>query len=277
MNIKEFWQEQRAEAKQRKELKKKQKKRPLTKEQKAYKVFAIIFGFFVAFGAIFYSCSSLSSGDDNSTSWNNLIGISDEIVTELQKSIDENLMFPNGKIESADIESCNTCLTNAGIDIIVNGQIDEEKLENTQKLSTNILMDFRSAGALAKLLTDSDTAKVYDFEISFTEDTIIERSVVYVNLAKLISGENLPKIYLTTISEIAILNGQISILNSSLQINQLDNEMNTQVVSAINKNSSIYDLEDFGNSLINSSLNLFASAIGAKLDLNSNSLIFKVS
>ena len=95
MGLKEFFQEEKEARKQRKLEKKLNKKSPLTREQKFYKIAGIVVGIMVTFGALTYSCKSLASGDFD---LNDAVGLTDEMVTELKKPVDDNIYFANGKI-----------------------------------------------------------------------------------------------------------------------------------------------------------------------------------
>jgi hypothetical protein len=98
MSLIDFLKEEREERKKQRKLQKEQKKKPLTKEQKKYKIFGIITGFLITFGAIFFCCR----GGGGSYTWTDIVGITPDMIVELEKPIDESIVIPRGRIGNAE-------------------------------------------------------------------------------------------------------------------------------------------------------------------------------
>lgn len=276
MSLKELWQEHREEQKLKKIQKKQQKKVGLTHEQKVYKNFGIIFGLLVIFGALFSTCSNFGAGVGD-FSWNKLVGISDEIVDELEKPVDETILFPDGKIGKEDLTSLEIKLEECGLDILVDENIEEGELENGTVVISDLYLTDRELGALVNELWKSvNYIKVSDMKITYENGVFIQKSIVYVNLNELISDVNLPRIYLTTISEAMILNGTIAVINSDITVNQVSEELNDKIIEMLDGNSSL-KMSSIGNSFINSTLKLFGDSFFESFELKNNGLFFKAS
>lgn len=268
MSLIDFLKEEREEKKRRKKLQKEQKKHKLTSEQKRYKIFGIITGCLITFGAIFSCCSSMGGG---SYSWNNLIGITDEMIVALEKEVAEKDVINGQIIGENDWNSCNEKLLNAGIDI-ENDFITEITINDSFYLSD------RELGAMAKQSLEklgSNNAKVMDFEIYAIGEIYYEKSVVLVNLSNIVINSNLPNVYITTTSKIEVLSNTIICMDYDVKINNIEKEMNDKILDVI-KNSSTTDIQTIGNSLINTTINTFALTIGAEIVLHHGQVYFKV-
>lgn len=276
MSLKELWQEHREEQKLKKIQKKQKKKEKLTHEQKVYKIFGILLGCFVTFGALFSTCSNFSTGVGD-FSWNKLVGISDEYVAELEKPINESTLFPNGRIGKDELSSLEKKFQDCGLDILLNDDFDESELENGSVVISDLYLTARELGALVnEVLVSINYIKVCDMSITFENDIYIQKSIVYVNLNELIADVNLPKIYVTTISEAIVLNGTLAVLNSDIKVNQVSEKLNDKIIEMLDSNSSI-KMSSIGNSFINSTIQVFSESVFKNFVLKDEGLLFKAS
>jgi len=262
MNLKEFLKAEREERKERKKLKK--QKKTLTKEEKKHKIFGIVFGIVVTIGAIIYSCNNLGSG----YSWNNVLGITDEMIVNLEQPVDERVILPDGKINQEDSESCMEVLSSVGIDFD----------ENFVPINNFNLTD-RQLGAIAKELIDSVEVnylmEIYDLDFYLIGETIYQKSVVYLNLSNLIIGSTLPSVYLTTISKVEILNDSIICMNNSATINTFDEQLNEEIMTVLNENSNA-NLNEIGNNVINAAIEIFIKSTNCSIAIVNNLIEFKL-
>lgn len=259
-------QEEKEARKERKLQKKLNKKSPLTKEQKYYKIAGVIVGILVTFGAILYSCNAMA-GDGYE--WTDLVGITDEMIEELEKPVDENLLFSNGKLSVNDLNSCKAILDDAGANVLDN----KEEVIATKSFTLNS----KEVGALAKqtLLEGGSTLDILDFEIYYENDCYYEKSIVKINLKEVVEGEDLPTIYLQSTSKIDILGESICILDTKYKINMIEEDINNSIIELLEKYSKFTD-QITGNDMINMVINLFATNVGTKINLQDNGIEFKV-
>jgi len=265
--IKEFWNERKEEKKQAKLIKKESKKNPKSRQERAYKIFGICFAFFLIFGSIFFSCRNLGSGDDYS--WSDLSGISDELKVKLTESVDVDELIVNKSLSESDWDLCKQDLINAGIlEIIKDNTIDYERLlsENTQ-IDTEITFNNGNIGALSneliKISGYSNQLNIIETILFVSENELYLKSLVFLDLNAVIIGGELPKVYVTTISSVHILNNKIYCMNSQIKLNRLNEEDNENLLKII-KNNAFYDIESYTNQLIANQLNIFAKGVNAK-------------
>ena len=214
MSLIDFLKEEREAKKQRKKLQKEQKKQKLTKEQKKYKIFGIITGCLITFGAIFSCCSSFGGAD---YSWNNIVGITDEMIVALEESVTESTIIPNGIIGKSDWDSCNTKLLGMGIDI-------ESEMANGFNIKEDFYLTDRELAAMAKESLETintGSARVLDFEIYAIGDVFYERSVIYINLSNVVLNATLPSVYVTSISRIEVLSNSVTCMDYDVKINNI--------------------------------------------------------
>lgn len=268
MSLKSFWEEEKQARKQRKLEKKLRKKSPLTGEQKFVKIAGIIVGILVAFGACFYSCSAFAGDYD----WADFIGITDEMIAELEKPVDENLLFANGRIIKDDYDSYKIKLVDAGADVF---ESDADELYATKSFA---LTDKEVGALVNSLLAESGTEtnmNVLDFEIFYENEYFYEKSIVSIDLNEVVEGENLPKVYLTSTSKVEVLNGQICVLSTSLQINAIEENINKEIVELLQKYNN-FNLVSASNTTINLIISLFAENNNTKISLKDNCIEFNI-
>jgi hypothetical protein len=271
MSLKSFWEEEKQARKQRKLEKKLSKKSPLTGEQKFIKIAGIITGILITFGALFFSCKSLFGGDFD---WNEIVGITDEMIEELEKPVDENLLFADGRILAEDYNSCKVKLNSANANVI---DSKESELEATSSFSLNS----KEVGALVNLLLSESeelgTMSVLDFNIFFENDYFYEKSITLVDLNEVVGSEEkkLPKVYLTAVSKIEVLNGQISVLDTELKINAIEDGVNEDIIELLKKYTN-FTLVSASNTTINMVIDLFADEVKTKVVLMDNGIEFKI-
>jgi len=269
MSLIDFLKEEREVKKQRKKLQKEQKKQKLTKEQKKYKIFGIITGCLITFGAIFSCCSSFGGVD---YSWNNIVGITDEMIVALEETVDESSIVPNGIIEIDDWNSCNTKLLDMGIDI-------ESEMSNEFDVKDDFYLTDRELAAMAKksleTISTSGNARVLDFEIYAIGDVFYERSVIYINLSNVVLNATLPSVYVTSISRIEVLSNSVTCMDYDVKINNIEEELNNEILEVLKKNSTT-NIESIGNSIVNTTISAFASAVGADIILHHGQICFNV-
>ena len=265
MSLIDFLKEEKAERKKRKQLQKEQKKGNKTPEQKRMKIYAIITGFLIVFGVLFYTCRNAGG-----YSWNDILGITDEMIVELEKEVDEDVLFPNGKITDMDWHSCDIVLKSAGIDL--------ESDEDISPTTSFVLTD-RELGALSKkLLVTIDTSiikNISDLELYVVGNKTYLRSVVDINLSDLVMGATLPKVYLTTTSHIELLSNSITCMTNEIKINNLSSELNEELLSVLDSNSST-NLKSIGNEIISTLITIFGSSIGCEMVLMHGQIQFNI-
>lgn len=274
MSLKEFFDEQKELRKQKKLLKKQQKKNPLTGEQKAYKIFGIILGISVTVGALAYSCSSLSDVFGSDVNWNEIVGISKDLEDKLLESVEINSLLRSEILGNKDWIDCQNVFVDAGLDIITNSKIDMDKLSNAIIVNNFVLTD-RQIGAFIKESIEADTAIVDVYEINiFTEDNkVFLRSLSKVNVAKISTLGNIPNLIFENISELRVLDKELTAINSKLKINNLTDDEKESLVKSINV-SGLIDIDSYANNIINMSLNTFVEYIKANIKITNDKILF---
>ena len=273
--IREFWQERREEKKQLKQLKKENKKLPKTREQKAYKIFGFLFVIFIIFGSISFACRS--SGQDVDYSWENVVGITDEMKTALTAKFDKAELLTD-PIDAIDWGSAKEALTKAGLeDIIVDNKISDSVLqENNIKIVGDIRCNESVVGGLSKhLLSMDDNSKYLNLlQLSMFEEgnNIYLESIMTLDLSLLVYETALPIIYVRSTSMLDILDNKLSALGTKVQINDIEEELNNEIVKTIN-GSSYFEIAFFTNNMIVSNLNGFAEQVGAKIILQGTQIV----
>ena len=271
--IKEFWQERKEEKKRLKELKKQNRKLPATKEQKAYKVFGVLLTLFLIFGSTFRACSGVSEFENYS--WDNLIGITDEIKNQLEQSVDKKDLIYEKQIDVVDWSYCKDSLVASGIDgVIIEDKINSLLLADKNVLLTSTLsLNSRTLGALAQKMLEgsvyNDDVELVEVVLSQEDDNLILKSLTRVNLTAVVVGDTLPSVYVRTTSTVQILNKQMYALNSYCQINNLEESENNELIELIN-NNSFSKLEFYTNELIARQINEFATGVSAKVRINNS-------
>lgn len=271
MSLKSFLEEEKQARKQRKLEKKLNKKSPLTGEQRFIKIAGIITGVLITFCALFFSCKSLFSGDFD---WNEIVGITDEMIEELEKPVDENLLFADGRILAEDYNLCKVKLNSANANVI---DSKESELEATSSFSLNS----KEVGALVNLLFsqsgNASSLSVLDFNIFYDNEHFYEKSVTLVDLNEVVSseGKKLPKVYLTSISKIEVLNAQITVLDTKLKINAIEDSVNEDILELLKKYTN-FTFMSAANTTINMVINLFADSVKTKVFLIDNGIEFRI-
>lgn len=269
--IKDFWQKRKEEKKHIKTMKKQNKKQPKTKEEKAYKIFGVCFALFLIFGSMFYTCVGLDQDIDYS--WDKLSGITQEMKDKLCKPVNKEDLMIDREINVVDWSLCKEALDNSGIGaVIVDNAIDSMVLiEKKCRITSPLVFDSRTLGALSQKLIQSS---VYNDDVDLLEvylfvenNQLMLTSVVRLNLASFLLGDNLPYIYVTTSSEVQILNNQMYSLNSVCKINKFSDEDNQEFLELINKNV-FYDIDDYTNELIAQQINAFSEGVNAVVGVN---------
>lgn len=277
--IKEFWEEQKEERKQKKLLKKQHKKQ-LTKLEQSRKIFGIITIVLIIFGAFATTCSGASSSGVN---WQDAIGLTEEYIIEMEKPVDENILFPNGKVMEEDWQSFTQVLISGGMNIFdAEGKVNDDLLPGA-KLNFPVDITSKHLGAICKEMNASmgagDITNICYFEIYKENDKYYEKSIVYLDLEKVIADIDLPAVYLTTVSEVKILAGQLTAMSYDVVINQLGKELSDEILHELNEISNDR-ITRIANSTINNyiylffdSINLNYSLIDGGLQLSSDTLI----
>lgn len=271
----DFWKEQREESRNKKKLRKQNKKMKLTGEQKAYKIFGVFFALFLVFGSLFYTCRN--TGDVGDLSFTRIIGLDDEIVEILSREIDTNILLPTGRINSTDYFQMIDIMTGVGLDIFTDGSIDVEKLDGAT-MDTGFTLEGKNLGAFVnRYVSDENNYMIIcDVEMYEHDGDIMCSSVASFNIAGLFDDNTLPIIYVRNVSEFAILDGTISSLASTGRINLLDESDNEKVINVLNRNL-IYDFNTCVNSLISSSVSNFVQLLGCNMQLLDTGIRFEKS
>ncbi len=262
--IKEFWNERKEEKKRLKQLKKQNRKTPKTGEQKAYKVFGFLFATFLIFVAGFYACGG--SSDDGFT-WESMVGITSELKSQLNTPIAKSELITNKQIDAIDWSYCKDDMTAIGLgNLIVDDNIDTSiLLSQSEVIDGTFSLSNGNLGALAyKLIEKSISASTVELieVILFEEDGQLKlTSLCQVELSSVVIGGTLPSIYVTTTSNVTILNNQMFCINSTMKINKLSDEDNAKILEIID-NSSFTGLEYYTNELIARQINSFRDGVG---------------
>ena len=266
MSILDFLREEREEKKKRRQLQKEQKKGKKTKEEKKRKVFGILTFVILAFGIFFYCCSGISDGYD----WNEIIGITEEMIIELEKPVDESKLFTNDKISEMDWLECNNILLDAGIDF--------EKSEDNAATKSFVLNN-KQVGALSKKLLseveNSLSLNIYDMEFYAIGEVIYQKSIMLLDLSKIIVGSKLPSVYLTTISKVEVLSNSLICLSNEIVINNIAEDKNKEILEVLN-NSSNKKLEKVTNEVVDSLITIFAKGFNLEMVLSHGQIEFRV-
>lgn len=274
--IREFWQERKEEKRKRKELKKQNKKIPKTKEQRAYQIFGILFTLFIILGSIFYTCKGWGSVEDYS--WESLIGITDDMKNLLSKNVDKNELLEGNELSVFDFSDLKDELIESGLNVIVDEKINLEILDDkTQTLSSSLTLRSNLVGILASnMIEQGQYAEDIDLlELKIYEDNSIikMKTLMYVNLSTVIFSGTLPTVYLTTISDIEILNSKVLCLNTNIKINNFDEKDNTEILKVLKKNS-LLGIENYTNELVTDQINKFKDGINSKVEIYGLNLKF---
>lgn len=268
MSIKDFFAEQKAERKRLKQEKKASKKRPLTKEEKKYKVFSIFLTLFLIIGSIIVSCSGLGGGD---FTWEKISGITPEMIAELEKPVNLDDLLFDEKITTTDWDECNNKLMAVGINIDFE---NAEKLEPTESFD----LTHRDLGALvAKYLENMgelNKQKLLNLKIYSSADgnTWFIKTLMYVNMSSQFTSSNLPWVYLTTIAEVQVINKEIINFSSTAKINQIDDEKNTEIMKVLNTGFSDYN--KYGISSVITFINVFSLQMNTDMNLGHQKIHF---
>ncbi|MBQ7351758.1 MAG: hypothetical protein IJW59_02680 [Clostridia bacterium] len=273
--IKEFWQEHREQKKQLKKERKQSKKHPKTKEQVAYKVFGIIFVIGLMIGSVAFCCRG--TGDvPPSYSWDNIIGITDEMKTALTKSVDEKELFDDA-VDIVDWSMARDKLVAGGLGkLIVNDSVDVDKLNSKEvAISSNIDLKENELCALVSKMTEGDEYEDYlqllFIDIYWEDTQAYLKTIIKMDLSFLIAGTELPQVYVTTVSCLDILNEDLASVGEYIQLNQVEKKLNDEIVETINKNS-LLDISVFTNSYVVSIMNVFIDCINADVEIQNNGI-----
>ncbi len=275
--IREFWKEVREEEKEKKRLKKEAKKKHLTGEQKAYKVFGILLTIFVIFGSIFFTCKSSGDGDgDYNFSWGELAGISEEMIEELNNPVDLNLLIPNGKINSGDAIDFEKKMSDAGVNEEIFGDDLDDMEEDVFYIDREMTLTSKELGAycnsMAKELGESGLLEVLDLKVSYDNGYYLT-TIAHCDLAEIVGYDELPKVYLTTVSEIRLMGSDktLKTVGGSIHINRLDEDKNDEIVETID---SVNTLSTYVNALVVDYIELLKEIVNAELKLMDDGIKF---
>lgn len=275
--IREFWKEVREEEKEKKRLKKEAKKKHLTGEQKAYKVFGILLTLFVIFGSIFYTCSGSGDGDTD-INWGDVFGISQETIEELYEPVDENLLLTNGKISDVDYLDFKTKLLGAGVNESFFDDSVDDFVDSDYYIQKKIKLTDKELGAycnnMAKEFGESSTFNILDLTIVSDENGCYLTTIAYCDLSKVIDYDDLPKVYLTTRTKIRLMGSDsaLTITNGDVRINLLDEETNDEIIGKID---SLGTLSTYVNSATKEYIELLKDIINASITLCNGGIEFK--
>jgi len=267
MSLKEFLKEEREERKTRKLQKKLAKKSPKTKEQKYYKIAGIIVGVLITFGALFSSCKNCGGFEFN---WSEAVGITDEMIVELKKPVDENLLFIDGKITKEDYDSCIETLNLNEANILENDEITGP--------TGDFILNSKEVGALVNGMFSTGDSVYFDilnFKIFYEDNYYFEESIVKVNLDDVISGQDLPIVYIQSTSKVDILSGELCVLSTNLQINMLEEDMNNRIIEIL-KGYAGFNSVNGVNNMINLAIGLFTRSINTSIAFIDDGIEFKV-
>ena len=271
--IKEFWAEQKEERKQRKLLKK-QNKKHRTKVEKTRYASGVIVTILIIVGAFFSTCSG--DGSTGGINWGETVGITEEYIIEMEKPVDENLLFPNGKIMADDWASFVEVMKSGGMNIFdAEGKVDDALIK-TEKLTSSVVVTGRHLGAISKEMHAAfgvaEIINICDFEIYQENGKFYEKSIIYLDLEKMITDIDLPAVYLTTVSEVKVLAGQLHSMNYKIVINQLSQELSDEILETINEITND-KLVRLANSTINNYIYLFFDSLNIDYVLCENGLV----
>lgn len=275
--IREFWKEVREEEKEKKRLKKEAKKKHLTGEQKAYKVFGILLTIFVIFGSIFYTCKD-SGEADTDFNWGDIFGISQETIEELYEPVDENLLLTNGKILDEDYLDFQNVLRDAGVSESFFDNDDEDFDDSEYYIQKEIMLTDKQLGAFCnnamKEFGEGSTLEILDLAIVSDDSGCYLTTIVYCDLSKIISYEQLPKVYLTTKTKFRLMGigGSLTVTSGDVRINRLDEETNDEIVDKID---SMGILKTYVNDTTVGYIELLKEVINASLTLCNGGIEFK--
>ena len=286
--IKEFWQEVREEKKERKRLKKQRKKLALTGEQKATKIMAILFGFFVFFGSLFFACSGFSLGDLTIT-WGQLVGLDAEIVEQLEAPVDENLLLIDGRITNDDYMSFVNAWITAGADPsyfdetgeLIDKEVEDDGVEEDAEvlyIDSVLNLNGKELGGWCRE-TNIDlgyvsTMDILDMKFYKIGEQHYMSTIALCKLSKLLESDEVPNVYLKTVSPIKILDGSIAILGCELYINQLSEESNKIVVDKINEVTSDKLTTLVNDLVVTAYINPLKTIFNATMALTDNGVSF---
>ena len=265
--IKDFLAEEKAYRKQLKQQRKNKNKKSLTKEQKGVKVLGILFTIIMACVFFATNCTSSENGDIN---WAGSIGITEEHIEEMEKTVDENLLFPNGKITDDDWLSLTNKLKLAGLEIADDEGMLLEETDEEARLQGVVEITGREIGAMCKEMNSifgyGTILNVNDYQIYKEGNKYYQKSIVYIDLKNMVSQLKLPSIYLTTISEVRPVAGQLKAMNYRLIINQLSEEMSAEILEKLNELTNDR-LTRLANDTLNNYIYLFFSSIYVDYEL----------
>ena len=277
MSIKDIFSELREDRKQRK-LEKKNKKKKLTRDQKNHKIFGILLGFFVLFGCFFTACSKMSCSGE--FAWNDLVGISDETISELQEYCDESEIVFENRINQNDWLECIEILKKSGVDVFNGDDIDEEKLKENTFSPIDFTLNGSQIGALYNNLlyiyNYSSQFEVVNFKINGNLNSNrkgVLDSVVFINLTEILGVENLPSVYVKSNSNIEILDEKLVTLDTEIQINKLSETAMNEILEFLEK-TSLNSISNMGNDMVNSCIGVFAESLGMKIKIVNNGVQF---
>lgn len=257
MNLKEFLKEERDARKDRRQQEKILRKKHKSPEQKRYVIFSIIFTIIIICSFFLFYCT----GNNDPYDWNSVIGITNEMKTNLTKEFDENTLYFSNKLDNSDLDKLNQNLQNVGIRT-------DESLDTTNFAGDLILTD-REIGAFAVQMNDSLGATLNEIcaiQIYMVGEVFYEKSLVKINLTSMSLGNDLPSIYLTTTSKIEVLSKTLSILQSSAIINNLTQSESDEILTVLNNNTS-RNLKSYANEVINSYINLLCTSLDTDMEL----------
>ena len=188
----------------------------------------------------------------------------------MEKTVDENLLFPNGKITDDDWLSLTNKLKLAGLEIADDEGMLLEETDEEARLQGVVEITGREIGAMCKEMNSifgyGTILNVNDYEIYKEGNKYYQKSIVYIDLKNMVSQLKLPSIYLTTISEVRPVAGQLKAMNYRLIINQLSEEMSAEILEKLNELTNDR-LTRLANDTLNNYIYLFFSSIYVDYEL----------
>ena len=271
--IKEFWQERKEEKRRQKEQKKAEKKTK-SGEQLYYKICGIILAIIVIVGP--FACSIGGGGDLDGYEWENVLGITDEMKEKLSAPIDKSVLVTTRALNSADELELEQTLKDVGLESLISSNEDVDDNANFA-LTEELVLKSNLVGVLANefLEVTSYSGEIFVIELIIYEDDdkTMLKSLMQVNLSKVIAGANLPYVYITTISRIKTLDGTLASIGGELVINDFDKEFNNEVLKVLDT-ASLVGMSKYTNDLIVQQINMFATLVDAKIDLTTINMKF---
>ena len=208
------------------------------------------------------------------------------MVEDLEKPVDENLLLINGRIGDDDYTNFINAWINAGADEsyfdedsgLIDGEEGEEADLSGLYINSELYLSSRVIGAWCKEtnidIGYSSNVDILDMLIYKENNNYYMSTISYCNLKNILGIEGLPSIYLKSVSEVAILNGNLTVLSTGLYINALDKDMNEEIVNKINDISDDKLSSLVNDMIVTAYINPLKDLMRANIYLSGNGIIF---